>query len=438
MIGIFERRWPLFRRDRHAAVAVITGLSVLPLLGLIAAAVDFGTLTTDQSTLNQALDSATLLAATSASNALGGGASAASATSTAQTLAVARFTAQISNLSSATVSNVTATVTISGANVTAKMNFTANYPTSMMQVFGVNNVPLTGQTTAKLATAPYADIHVLMDISGSMAIGATQTDMNSLQTLSKGYVPAGVLPSNVDVSDGCSFACHWTNSYPDYYSLALSKGITLRIDVLRSALTNLISELVALNQQSLFRLALYTFNSSFSTIYPLSANVSNATSVTSKVAVGVNDCTNGPSPCAETDFDDSVTAVTKIIGTAGDGTSSTSTRKYLIIITDGVVDYYAGTARSIYAADSSICATAKANGVTLWTPYVPLVTPYVPVSNAFYVSYVQPFYNNIWPDLQSCASSPTLAWQASDSADINAALTQMLAIATKTPGHFTQ
>ncbi len=433
--------WGGLRRDRKGAVAVICGLSIMPLLALIAAAVDFSILTTDKARLDQALDSAALSATTTASNLLAGGTSTSSAITQAQNFAAARFNAQIATMNSATVSNVTATVAVSGANVTASMNYTANYPTELMQLFGIANVPITGSVSTQLSTAPYADIHVLMDVSGSMAIGSTQSDMDKLQALSVGYKPSGPLPSNVDAGSGCSFACHWTNSYPDYYSLARSKGITLRIDVLRSAVTNLVSTLSSLNQNNLFRLALYTFNSTTTTIYALNQNITGASGAMPNIAVGVNDCTNGPAPCAETNYDSAVTTVSNTIGRSGDGTGPSSPRKYMFIITDGVVDYYAGTGRSIYASDSAVCTQAKASGVTvmvLWTPYVPLVTPYIPVSNSFYQSYVAPFYSNIWPNLQACASSPSLAWQATDTAGVNAALTQMLAIATKSPSHFTQ
>jgi len=407
----------------------------------VGAAIDFSLASSAKTQLDAALDSATLLATTSASNAIANGSSADAAIAAAQTLATQRFTAQVAALSSATVTSVAAKVSISAGSFNARVQYTANYPTAISELFGVGSIPLQGSSGTTLSTDPYADIHILLDVSGSMTIGATQPDMDALQALSRGYVPPGPLPGNVDAGDGCAFACHWTTAYPDYYALATKNGITLRIDLLRSALTNLVNTLTAQNSQGVFRLALYTFNAATNTVFPLSGNVSNAASAMPLVAVGVNDCTNGPSPCAETNFDDAVVNVTKLAGTAGTGASQAAARKYLIIITDGVVDYYAGTGRSIYAADSSICTTAKANGLTvmtLWTPYVPLVTPYVPVSNGFYQSYVQPFYNNIWPNLQACASSPSLAWQASDSAGINAALQQMLAIATKTPGHFTQ
>ncbi len=452
----------IFKRLTQAQqgnVAMIFGLVAVPLLGLVGLAVDFSMASSAKTQMDAALDSATLLATTSVSNAVASGTNQDQAIATAQMQASARFKAQVANLSAANLIGVTATVTASATGFNASMNYTADYPTAISDLFGVGSIALHGASATTLSTDPYADIHILMDVSGSMAIGATQADMDKMQALSQGYKPPGRLPSNVDVGDGCAFACHWTNSYADYYSLATTSGITLRIDVLRGALSNLVNTLTAQNTQGVFRLALYVFDDNVSPIYPLSSAVSEALRAMPKVAVGVNDCTNGPAPCANTNFDDAVTSVTRTMGKAGTGARQSEARKYLIIITDGVVDYYAhggrklyagdtagvvsnvGGDRVLYAADSGVCAEAKANGATvmvLWTPYVPLDKPYIPVSNGFYDSEVAPFYPSIWPNLQACASSPSLAWQASDSADINAALQQILAIATKSPGHFTQ
>jgi Flp pilus assembly protein TadG len=441
-------RMPLrsLRRGRSGNVALIFGLVAFPLLGLVGAAVDFGLASSVKVRLDTALDSAALLATTTAANAVANGSSVAAAISMAQSLATARFTAQVSSLSAASVTGVSATVTSSSGSFNAALTYTANYTTSIGAVLGVGNIPLFGQSSTNLVTAPYADIHVMVDISTSMAIGATQTDMDTLGSINNAYlanppVPLSSIPGSVRGQlPSCALSCHWTNAYPDFYTTAEAKGVTLRIDVVRSALGNMVSQLSALNTSGSFRMGLYTFNNAVNTIYALSSNISNATSVLPKVTVGIEN-ESGPSPFAETDFRNAMYSVTNTVGVAGDGTSPSSPRKYLVIITDGVLDYYLGGARVISAADPSSCAQAKANGATvmiLYTPYVPLMPPYVANANPTYTAAVLPVQANILPSLQSCASSPTMVWQASDTADVNSALTQILAIATKSPGHFTQ
>ena len=113
----------------------------------------------------------------------------------------------------------------------------------------------------------------------------------------------------------------------------------------------------------------------------------------------------------------------------------------MILITDGIQDYYVSGSRTMGAMDPSICAQAKANGVTvmvLYTPYIPLETPYVNTTDPTYVANIAPIASNIWPNLQACASQPSYAIQASDTPGINAALKQFVAIATAAPSHLTQ
>ncbi len=441
------REFATFRKATRANVALIFGLSAVPLLGMVGAAVDFGLASSTKAQLDSALDSAALIATTSAASAVSAGASLDTATSAAQALATTRFSAQVAALSSASVTGVTAVVTGSVGNFSATMNYTADYPTMLTSLLGVGSIPLYGQTSTTMATSPYIDIHVLVDISSSMAIGATQADMAALGVLTDAYlanppVPIATVPGVV-VSElpGCALACHWTNDYPDYYTTAEASGITLRIDVVRNAINNMISKMITLSAQAnTVRLALYTFNNTVNNIFPLSSALSNATTATPQVTVGLYNQLP-TSPFAESDLPDALYSVTNTMGVAGTGASSDSPRKFLVIITDGVLDYYLGGARYVNAVDPASCAQAKANGVTvmvIYTPYIPVIPPYVQSTNYAYTSLVQPIQSNILSSLQSCASSPALVWQASDTTDFNVAMQQLLGIVAASPGHFTQ
>ena len=446
-IKIIAREFVAFSRNTRANVALIFGIAAFPLLGLVSAAVDFGLAATTKAQLDAALDSAALLATTSASRAIAAGMTVNTAITDAQNLAASRFSAQVSALSSATITGVTATITATGGTLNAVVNYTADYPTSVSEILGFGTIPLFGQTSTTLTISPYANINILVDTSMSMGIGSTQADMDAMGNLFTAYlanppVPIASLPSDITVNTGssCALACHWTNSYADLYTVAESNGITLRIDVVRNAVSNAITQLSGMNSNNYLQLALYGFTNSVNTIFPLSNNISSATSALSQIAPGFANMT-GAQPLAETDFPDSVTSITNTIGTSGNGTSRSTARQYLIIVTDGVQDYYLNGNRTMGAIDPTVCNQAKANGVTvmvLYTPYIPLVTPYVVSSDGTYVSNIQPVAGNIFPDLQGCASQPAYAIQASDSASINAAMQQLIAIATTAPSHLTQ
>lgn len=430
LVSAFRAAGTSLLRKRGGNVAMMFGLSALPIIGVIGLAIDYGGVTSAKSRLDVALDAASLLATTFVSNAVSNGQP--NATSQAQDLAIARFEAQAGTVPWVTINSVTANVSNIGGVFTAKIAYQATYQISFGQIFGTPTIPLKNAASSKLAVNPYADISVLLDVSNSMSIGATATDIAKLIALTTNYVPQGPLPGNVNVGEGCAFACHWTNAYTDYYKLAEKRGITLRIDVLRSAVGNLITSMAALNTSSLFRLGLYTFNSAVTEISALSGNISGASANLKKIALDINTCSMN---CPESYMDTALAGMTTTVGQSGDGSTQANSRKYLFIITDGLVDEVVGNARVIGPVVSASCNTLKANGVTimvLYTPYLPLPT------NAFYNQYVAPIASNISPSLQNCASSPALFYQASDSASINAALQAMLVNAAKSPGHFIQ
>ena len=111
-----------------------------------------------------------------------------------------------------------------------------------------------------------------------------------MQALTAAYVPSGPVPGNVVVGEACAFACHWSTTGNDFLALARNNGVTLRLDVLRSAVGNLITTIAALNKQDAFRLGLSTFTQNFSVIYPLSSSISGATNALAQIAPDINNC----------------------------------------------------------------------------------------------------------------------------------------------------
>src|SRR5262249_4362226 len=136
--------------------------------------------------------------------------------------------------------------------VTSTVQFTANVPATFMGLFGKTTIPISGISKAATAMPLYADFYVLLDNTPSMGVGATTTDINTMVA---------------NTPDQCAFACHDLSATPnDYYTKAKNLGVTMRIDVLRTATQQLMdtakkTELFS-NQ---FRMAVYTFGSSAAT-----------------------------------------------------------------------------------------------------------------------------------------------------------------------------
>ncbi len=67
-----------------------------------------------------------------------------------------------------------------------------------------------------------------------MGVGATSSDINKMVN---------------NTSDQCAFACHDVSNSNSYYNLAKNLGVTMRIDVLRSATQDLMSTATSMEIQ---------------------------------------------------------------------------------------------------------------------------------------------------------------------------------------------
>ena len=425
-------RW---RRDRRGNVAIITALMMVPLIGMAGLAIDVGSAVAARASLDAAADSAALLATTVASNQYS--AHVANPTAAAKTAATQRFSAQAGAIPSVTLGTVTVAVTQNGTQFASTVTYTASYQTALGPVVGVNTISLGGVSSSALSVKPYVDIQVLMDVSGSMLIAATATDIANMEALTSSYVAKASDPSNAEPN--CAFACHWSTNGSDFLALAQSNKVTLRLDVLRSAVGNLITNIASLNQQAMFRLGLSTFNASFNQIYPTngdpaSSNIAGATVALNQIAPDI--CGSG---CGETFFSNAMAGQNAITALSGNGATQATSQKYLFIVTDGLVDQR-NNGQYIAPISASDCVALKAKGVTILTLY----TKYVPLmNNSFYMSNVWPYQSMGSPDdieraMSACASTPSLSYVASNSAQIDAQLQTMLAAVVQTTGHFTR
>ena len=203
-------------------------------------------------------------------------------TSLAQTAALATFNAQASVLPeiSYNASNLSVTVSNTGPVRTVVVNYSANYNLFFPLLLGRSTMTLTGSSTATGGMAPNIDFYLLLDNSPSMAVAATQTDINTMVSLTANFPSA---------YQNCAFGCHEQNpttQYPsrrsqeDLYTLAHANGVTLRIDLLRQAAQNLMTtaQSTATADNANYRMAIYTFDINFTAIQALTSNLSTAES----------------------------------------------------------------------------------------------------------------------------------------------------------------
>lgn len=403
--------------DRHGSVAIIFGISFLCLMMAVGAAIDFYNIAKTRTFGQAALDEAALAASNAAAAILRSGGTVAAATTAGENTIRTYLAAGIGSRNVSIVSlNTGANVT----SVTAAFNptVTLQAPTYILQLAHLPFMQIALKAGAVSASA-YVNVYVMVDISGSMLIGATQADMNTLSS-----------------KFGCIFACHdgstnvWNGSYfGDVYQWATLNNVTTRYQVVQSGVSQLVNYMKGLDPSgSKFKMALYTFDQSLTVVSALSSNWSQIMNNYPAPAIDSND-TNGA-----TWFNENISTVVTAIGNGGDGSSSTNPRKLLIIATDGVEDpgrqwtYQPWLQSQVRSFDVSFCNTLKANNVQVGI----INTSYLPMSWdwGYNATLGQPGTigatrrDDIAPYLQSCAGN--LFISASSVSSIQSAFTSIL------------
>ncbi|UTD29233.1 TadE/TadG family type IV pilus assembly protein [Bradyrhizobium sp. WD16] len=421
------------RADRRGNVAVTFAIALLPILGLVGAAVDYSIAVNTRTKIEAALDTAVLLATSKTEANL--------PTATAQADALKMFAAQVAMFGVTTKSSsITITDGVNGRVATGTA--AADVPTTFMKVMGFNSIAVNGNATAKVGLPVYVDFYLLLDNSPSMGVAATPADITTMVN---------------NTTDQCAFACHDTYTSSSrktlnknsYYDLAKKLGVTMRIDVVRQATQALMDKAAATEAVSdQFRMAIYTMGADCSgvgqtTITPLTSSLSSAKSA----AAGIDLMTipyAGYNNDQCTDFDNVLASMNNTIPTSGAGTS-TDPQKYLFFVSDGVADAYYPTSctkkttsgRCQEPLTTAICDTLKNRGVkiaVLYTTYLALPT------NSWYMNWIDPFNkgpygpspnSEIAQKMQACAS-PGFYFEVSPTDGISEAMNALFQKAVST------
>ena len=430
-----------FGRDRRGNVAVITALTLLPIVSLVGMSVDYTLAGRREAQLNAIADAAALSTTSPAGLAL--------TWTAAQAQAIAMFNAQSALVGGATLGSPTVTggdSTASNGVVTRTTNvsYTGTSKNAFSSLLRMATITIGGMAKVSSASAPNIDFYLLLDTSPSMGIPSSQAGIDTMV-------------KNTSAQGGCAFACHEIRPTSgdvagnpggeDNYALARSLGVTLRIDLVQQATANLISTAASTEaiNKAVYRVATYTIDQSFQTVTSLTSNLvqaqSDATNNIKMLQVYSNSMVTSSNNNNDEDTQlDSALAYTSMIPNPGKGTNASgdTPQEVFFIVTDGVIDEaypnvgstdmtVNGRTITTISHQYDYCTPLKARGVriaVIYTTYNPLPT------NGFYNTYVAPFQPQIPTALQSCAS-PGLFFQVDTGGDINSA---MQALFTKAVG----
>ena len=447
----FENRLIAFFRDRRGSVVLPFTVASSVMLAAMGGGVDVAHVYRARISLQSAADAAALTGAIKAKAGTGGGTTVADRTA-AQSAALTHFTSVAATITDVTLQSDIATVAADTSRITSKLDWSARVGTVFSRVLGIEGYTIAGSATAvtSLALPTYVDIHFLIDTSHSMAIGATAADQATMLN-----------------SIGCTIACH-LQSGTDTVSAARRAGAKLRLDVVKSAVSNVLAQAktkqaasIAAGYGATIRVSLRTFSNKSTVVFPVSSNLDAA--ATALAAVDI-DYTVGRTG---TDYHTLFGELGRETIVAGDGKTAAAPKAYVVLMTDGVEDsatqievtswrgktytlgrdpafvdyspYFRTTDHGfdwdIQGFDPSLCAPIKAKGVSLMTLdveyLVPTLSPDASESRYLYVK--NTLKPKIAANMAACASTADMALYASTSSDIVTAVDTLFRMATQIP-----
>ena len=499
-------------RDRRGVTAVVFALSLFPLMALVALAIDVGTAFAAKARLEAAADVGVMAGVRAAATALAANSGTYLQVGTAA--GTERFNAQAgqhgAGQQGSGVGAPVSAINLSATSTTilGVVTWSATYTTTFGKLVGVPSWTLSGSSSASAPmSSPFLNVEVLLDNSGSMEIAATDADIKTLQVLTacstaattagQGYggygcssgsyryngtlacpIPATAVggvsypaypednpptcPNRQVAQAPCAFACHYdTSKAPgtgvDYYAVARSTigksyQITLRFDLVKNAVNQLITTMQGQNQSAgTLKVGIFTFADILTQVYPTNAEAGDdwatAHSLVGAPPTAPNQPDTGLQPYVganggDTDFPTIMATLATKLTASGNGTTSATPRKVLFLVTDGLQD---PASRVITAFPPSACDAFKAMGYTIYVVY----TPYVSLMNTWYMDGTSPSVasivqasstasNSIPYNLQRCASSPSAYVEATDGPSLQAAMQTFLTLAQTPISHLTQ
>jgi Flp pilus assembly protein TadG len=201
-----------FGGDKRANIAVIFGISVIPILTAVGCAIDYSTATRLRAKLQSAADAASI--ASISQNSAGYKAAALMTSDGAVPAGVAEanniFRGNAATITGFSTLNPvpTSTMTKTGTTLTSSVTFTAQVPVTFMRVVsmigggGAWQTMTIGGTSRSTSSLPlYLDFYLTLDVSGSMGLPSTPTEAARMQSIN---------PDNwVQYRTGCTLACHF-------------------------------------------------------------------------------------------------------------------------------------------------------------------------------------------------------------------------------------
>lgn len=289
---------------------------------------------------------------------------------------------------------------------TAHVTVTGKSRNFFLQMIGFDEFTLSVDAEAQYNREEDVEIAVILDNSQSMLIGATKSDISTLED-----------------EYGCAFVCH----YDGVSTKAYNVGASTRLDAALTAVDRAFK--IADDSEFMDKADIYfdinTFNRDMQDIAD-----GTATKLLGAAGDPVRNIRSAPHPSSHkyemTNFKQ--TMATALADAEKRKADNPDRQHFMLIITDGVSNYRDGK-RKIHQWKNTYCNDVKALGIRVGVIYT---TYYELPSNKFWRRKVKPFNDQIGPALEACAS-PGWFFEAEEADDIDAALRRLMTMAIPRP-----
>lgn len=389
--------------------AILTAL-LIPIILLSAGfAVDYSVMTLELKRAQESADAAALAASQAYNKGLSG----------EQALLALANSHVAGNLGAGyTVSNLAVTAP-TATNRTVRVTGKINVPLYFGALWNMPTKEISFAAEASVGSTAYSQIVFLVDVSNSMTVPGTDSDMVRWKA----------------VSGGCQFACHDSLArkagYKDGVQVAKELGIKLKMDFIRSAMAAFAARAKASGQTGLQTYSVYTVGTTFNALLENSSNADQLATVGAALEVeptyppGV---IIGPGKATDDGWsflEYGLRLVRPKISNIGDGSSAAKRKTYFIFLTDGLDSSVrdgglAGRGFGPFYADE--CTALRGDGVEVFT-----VQTYYPPSEDVGV---QEAFKRIPPVIEACATKPENHFMADNGLAIGTALDKIYAQVT--------
>jgi Flp pilus assembly protein TadG len=325
-------------RDRGGNVAIVVALTLVPMIVAVGASFDYIRTYNVRQRMQSDLDTA-LIAAVKEID-------------TDDTVALKQkvsdwFHAQVEN--SYTLGDIN--IDTSNHKITATASGTV--ATTLMKIANIDTVDVSVASAVKGPATSYLNVYIVIDTSPSMLLAATTAGQTTMYS--------GI---------GCQFACHTGDAhkigkttYANNYEYSTAKNIKLRADVAGDAVKDVLALIdTSDSNHQRIKVGLYSLGDTLTEVLAPTLSTDTARTRLADSSYGLTSATSK----AATYFDVSLATLKQKVGTGGDGTSTNSPLKLVLLLTDGV------QSQREWVTDKVTWSNNKAISGTYWNKVAPL------------------------------------------------------------------